>query len=297
MLVKVAIVVVVEAVIGKVAVGLGVLLFLVVVTGCSIDYTEAFSLRIGREMDCARPIWLDHYEMLAPCGKCPACKKSRSREWAARLAHEAPYWGATSFVTLTYDDEHLKPLSKRDLQLFFKRLRSYLKEIDRKCSYFACGEHGTKNGRPHFHAIIFGIAVKEKYLVEMAWTFGLVHVGDFSPASARYVTNYMLKDAHHLGSFRLMSQGIGARYAHENADLLRKNLGFKVNGQSVSLPRTYAKIAGITSEELSEKNKELREDLAKEMKLHHRSNKDLLSTIGYRNKIIQAKLELFGKRN
>jgi len=248
-------------------------------------------------MDCARPLWLDHYEILAPCGKCPACKKSRSREWAARLSHEAPYWGATSFVTLTYDDEHLQELSKREIQLFMKRLRFELSDLGRKCAFFACGEHGTVNKRAHYHLIIFGIAVKEKFLVENSWKKGLVHVGDFSPASARYVTNYMLKDSDGLGTFRLMSQGIGRRYAQDNAQSLRDNLGFTVNGQSVSLPRLYASVAGITSEQLAEKNQELRKELASSMAAAGRSHTDLLSSIAYRNSLIKAKLELFGKRN
>jgi len=275
----------------------GACLFLVVVTGCSIDYVEYLRIRPINQMDCARPLWLDHYEILAPCGKCPACKKSRSREWAARLSHEAPYWGATSFVTLTYDDENLQELSKRELQLFFKRLRYELGQFDRKCAYFACGEHGTNNGRPHFHAIIFGIAVKEKIIVENAWGKGLVHIGDFSPGSARYVTNYMLKQSDNAPTFRIMSQGIGRRYAKDNAKILRKNLGFTVNGQSVSLPKLYASVAGITSEQLAEKNQELRKELASSMAAAGRTHPDLLSSVAYRNSLIKAKLELFGKRN
>lgn len=42
-----------------------------------------------------------------PCGKCTGCKLERSRQWAVRLMHEAQLHKKTSFVTLTYNDNHL----------------------------------------------------------------------------------------------------------------------------------------------------------------------------------------------
>lgn len=114
-----------------------------------------------------------------PCGQCIGCRLEYSRQWADRgylesLLHEQNY-----FITLTYDNEHLPmndfcttkegkiyvrqddwtgTLRKRDLQLFFKRLRN---EIP-KFLYLACGEYGTKNGRPHYHAILFGAELPTK---------------------------------------------------------------------------------------------------------------------------------------
>ena len=78
--------------------------------------------------------WLD-----VPCGHCLACRIARTREWTVRLLHESEFWEDTSFITLTYDDEHVPvtyyaedefgsarggfTLRSRDLQLFMKRLR------------------------------------------------------------------------------------------------------------------------------------------------------------------------------
>jgi len=107
----------------------------------------------------------------------------------------------------------------------------------------------------------------------------------------------MLKQSDNAPTFRIMSQGIGRRYAQDNAETLRKNLGFTVNGQSVSLPKLYASVAGITSEQLAEKNQQLRKELASSMAAAGRSHPDLLSSVAYRNSLIKAKLELFGKRN
>ena len=276
------------------------LMSLALVTGCSsfeYEYYQRWS--IGEKVTCAKPIWLDHYEILAPCGKCPSCLKNRAREWAVRLQHEAPYWGASSFITLTYDQENFRLfVSKKELQNFFKRLRYHMELLDRKIAYFACGEYGSQ-GRAHYHAIVFGLAVREKFIVEEAWDKGLVHIGDFSPASARYVVNYMQKQINGAGQFkpfRIMSKGIGTRWASEHAERLRRDLGFTVNGTKVPLPKAYAKIAEVDPEKLREKNAELRQEIAEEMKANGLTHANRLDTIAYRNNVITKKIRLFERR-
>lgn len=73
-----------------------------------------------------------------------ACKVNRTSEWTLRLCHELNSWAYASFVTLTYDDEHLpsdKALHKKEVQNFMKRLRKY---SGLKLRYYAVGEYGTK---------------------------------------------------------------------------------------------------------------------------------------------------------
>lgn len=77
-------------------------------------------------MTCTSPVYLYDYQMYVPCNKCTACKIAHSREWSVRLIHELDYYDKACFITLTYDDENLPfdgSISKRELQLFFKRLR------------------------------------------------------------------------------------------------------------------------------------------------------------------------------
>lgn len=84
------------------------------------------------------------------------CRLAYSREWAIRITHEARMHSANCFITLTYDDAHLPrfgQLVKRDLQLFFKRLR----KVSPPFKYVACGEYGDTRRRPHFHAALFGV--------------------------------------------------------------------------------------------------------------------------------------------
>ena len=76
----------------------------------------------------------------------------------------------------TYDDEHAVRLArnvddrivltvrKKDVQNFFKRVRSYIKYHkidDPRCQkdfkVIWCSEYGDKRQRPHFHFIAFGL--------------------------------------------------------------------------------------------------------------------------------------------
>lgn len=150
---------------------------------------------------CARSVYL-----YAPCGKCPLCLKRKKRDMSLRLSHEARVSDSGCFITLTYDDSHLpagSELCKRDLQLFFKRLRHHTPSI----RYFAVGEYGTLKGRPHYHIIIFGWFPPDAYdfewrgsymiyrspLVESMWPFGFSTIGDVNTGVARYCAQYVQK--------------------------------------------------------------------------------------------------------
>lgn len=118
-----------------------------------------------------------------PCRKCFGCRTDSKKAWTDRLLIESQRHDESWFVTLTYDDEHLPmcflpdengiipdepTLQKRDLQLFFKNLRSRCgtksyKELygERHLMYYASGEYGDSSKRPHYHAIIFGLHVPD----------------------------------------------------------------------------------------------------------------------------------------
>lgn len=80
-----------------------------------------------------------------PCGQCVGCRLRRSAEWATRCIHEARTHKFNSWITLTYDDEHLPSkyftgiihprtgkkiysgtLYKPHMQRFFRKLRKTL---------------------------------------------------------------------------------------------------------------------------------------------------------------------------
>lgn len=120
----------------------------------------------------AEQVFLNWKEI--PCGHCDGCRIDRSRDWANRCMLEMQYHTDAWFVTLTYNDEHLPlayavdettgearevaTLSKRDWQLFMKRLR---KITGQELRFFMCGEYGPKTYRPHYHAIIYGLKLDD----------------------------------------------------------------------------------------------------------------------------------------
>lgn len=144
-----------------------------------------------------------------PCGKCMGCRISRQDEWRTRLVLEGKMHETSSFVTLTYAPQHVPSdysLSKDDLQRWLKRLRARLEPV--RIRYFACGEYGGKNLRPHYHAIVFGYDFPDRTpwrqtasgevsyrsaLLDETWGLGHCEVGTFTPKSAGYVAGYSLK--------------------------------------------------------------------------------------------------------
>lgn len=213
-----------------------------------------------------------------PCGHCIGCRLEQSRQWATRCLLEMQYHDSNFFVTLTYNDDHLPhgigvhPLTgeiiethslvKRDFQIFMKRLR---KEYDiiypgRKLRYYAAGEYGDHTGRPHYHAIIFGLELNdlvfykrsgEYYLyvspfLDSLWydvcddgskqSKGFITVApatwETAAYTARYCTNKLTgdyssiyDDLNIIPPFTLMSRkpGIGLQYFEDNIDKLKED--------------------------------------------------------------------------
>lgn len=160
----------------------------------------------------------DRARFLVPCGKCVGCRIDRSRVWADRMALELEdNAGRGVFVTLTYDNAHLPwcfyndtpTLNKRDCQLFMKRLRKRFP--GRRIRYYLAGEYGPKNGRPHYHAILFGITmadfgdcivhhyngigqpVFQSDVLADIWRCGFVSIAPCTYATCAYVARYTLK--------------------------------------------------------------------------------------------------------
>lgn len=207
-------------------------------------------------MVCTNPIRLGE-GFVVPCGKCMACRIHRTQEWATRILHESSYYQSNTFVTLTYDDEHLPSdgsLRKEDVQLYLKRLRSRLD--GRIIKYYAAGEYGELNGRPHYHLIIMNVGrVKDVDVLDRSWSKGFIYLRPVTAESVRYVTAYVQKKlsgpkakevyGDKTPPFNIMSKSIGKRWAIENKDYLNKYKGITVKGKPVGLPRYYTKVVEI----------------------------------------------------
>jgi hypothetical protein len=155
------------------------------------------------------------------CGQCVGCRLNRSGEWAARIAAEAQLYEHNSYLTLTYDDEHLPEngqLLTRDIQLFFKRLRKRYKGHQEvmganpkqpfQIRYMVGAEYGDQNSRPHFHVCLLNFEFHDKKLLTKnkhgqplytskrltaLWGKGHANFGELTYDSAAYVARYCMK--------------------------------------------------------------------------------------------------------
>lgn len=195
---------------------------------------------------CVSPIWLKRGIVglaadCVPCGRCPECLEQKRKLITKKLMLEAKSHGNATFITLTFHDKYLpfvlgRPQYEPELdsivqpavpsldisiiQRFFKRLRVSAKRHFRidNLRIFYCGEYGSKFGRPHFHAIVFGLDLvnhSDTYLattkhadgkdypifanrwLEKIWPFGFVTVDACTPRSMSYVAKYVTKKYEH----------------------------------------------------------------------------------------------------
>lgn len=148
-----------------------------------------------------------------PCGGCIGCRLAQSMQWTIRCFHESQLHAENTFLTLTYNDEHIPTghsLVKKDFQDFMKRFRKYLSTRLNpvpRIKYYYCGEYGEQTSRPHYHAIIFGFDFPDKthfstvrgnkyYVSETLsnlWGKGHCMIGAVTDQSIAYVARYVMK--------------------------------------------------------------------------------------------------------
>lgn len=136
---------------------------------------------------------------------------------------EAAQYEHNTFVTLTYDDDHLpedNSLRAGDLKLF---IRSLKRRSHSPVRFYGCGEYGELDGRPHYHVALFGysgcdygITRKRKdpayvccprcLLIKEAWqNKGHIFQGTLEHNSAQYIAGYLAKKF-------TVAQTVGDRY-------------------------------------------------------------------------------------
>lgn len=200
-----------------------------------------------------------------PCGKCLECRLEYARQWAVRCVHESQMYDENSFITLTYDDEHIGDgrLCYRDFQLFMKRLRRSTDDI---ISCFVTGEYGEQRKRAHWHAIVFnwrpkdvkflyendrGDRVYDSELLTQLWGKGFSNLGSVTFESAGYVARYAAKKLVHGRdnehgfvpiSKKSSKHAIGKRWLEKYwRDVFFHGRIVLPNGDMCSVPRYYEK--------------------------------------------------------
>lgn len=220
-------------------------------------------------------------QLKIPCHQCTGCRIDHGSGWAVRLMHEAKFHFCCSFLTLTHDQEHLPEhgsLVKRDIQLFYKRLRKEYPGL--KIRHFTVGEYGEKTQRAHYHAIVFGVAFLEdrkphsknrfgdqlytSATLDRIWGKGSCQIGTVTSTSCAYVAGYAFKkingkraDEHYRRvdprtgetwllqkEFALMSTrpGIGYKHYENYRDQMYSRGSVIVKGRQVPIPKYYDRL-------------------------------------------------------
>lgn len=199
-----------------------------------------------------------------PCGRCAACRRDLISAWSDRCFFESlNYQSPSSFLTLTYNDEHLpadRSVSPADWDKFVDKLR---KNLGFRPRYYMSSEYGSSdNMRPHYHAMIFGVdwqQQKQYEAIYKAWSdskknpIGFFSVDYLNPSRIRYCIKYMAKEHNQqyldkisaaglAPLFHRMSKGIGKQYFLDNIERLRRDHGYYVKGKLRPLPRYYAEL-------------------------------------------------------
>lgn len=172
------------------------------------------------------PSWSRLEDMEIPCGNCIQCRLDYSKTWATRCYLESLQYSHNYFVTLTYEDGHLKfgktgnpTVQIADLRKFIKDLRQNLKRDfgHDGVRFFGCTEYGDQSFRPHGHLILFNCPIPDltinfpdddgnitqrksafgfmyfsQYLKDL-WPYGFITVEDANFNTEAYVSRYIMK--------------------------------------------------------------------------------------------------------
>lgn len=242
-------------------------------------------------------------EIYVPCGKCEACLSKKKNEWIFRLTKEFESSQSAYFLTLTYDDEKLPSktvviddvvqeiqcVSKRDCQLFLKRLRKAIEPF--KIRYYLVSEYGPKTLRPHYHMLLFNFPLELKNkitdIIEHSWNNGFITIDRVNAARIAYVCSYCMDNSTlpscFVRNFVLCSRrpGLGSSYV-ANDSIVRYHVDNLVgytttvdNGKTYKtpLPRYYRNklFNDEQSNKISHKNTQLHDEQRDELNRRQRA--------------------------
>lgn len=254
-----------------------------------------------------------------PCGKCLACLTNLRSDWIFRLVCDFRKASDGWFVTLTFSDDNL-PLTSHgnptlDKKEFLRKFHCW-KQQHKGVKYYAVGEYGHDDGRPHMHIILLNYGTHDNNVVKHSFEKyfpDIIQVLYLSERLIGYTTKYILKDfwtdQHGIKKYdfrlddeveepwRVCSKGIGksivtesnARYVYHSGKTFLNNGAFKQRIPRYVMDKLAPKIANYTSRLNGEKF----DDVIHETTLQHHARKRL-------GRIVQraaiANEELYEKR-
>lgn len=150
----------------------------------------------------------DKFRISVACGKCPECRKLKSRDWQFRSFFEFynnPH--QAFFFTATYEDSYLpryngKPcFDSEHIKSFMARLRARVGKV----RYFVVSEYGGFTHRPHYHFVLVPekVFTKNEFYrqTSASWWYGVVNDIELLPSvnqdklkAISYISEYTTKD-------------------------------------------------------------------------------------------------------
>ncbi len=234
------------------------------------------------------------------CRKCDYYKQNIANE--EKQALENP-----DYIKQIVTTCHTRSLCRRDFTLFIKSLREHVNrdkkyQTRQKIRYFHVGEYGSKLGRPHHHALLFGWAPEDLVFhsydrktgvtlytseyVSKIWKYGFITVGEVNWKTAAYCARYCIKKINgkdkekHYERFDPINGEIGrleaeyittSRRPGLGRDWILRNLsdvypadGLHIQGRAFKTPRFYDKLYEEVAPEEYETLKRKRLTAAKE---------------------------------
>lgn len=241
--------------------------------------------------------------MLIPCGKCLACRLRMRQDWQTRMELEASGHEKSEiwFATLTYDEEHVpgmiratgeiargignswKPGSEapetvsillmEDIVLYHKKLRRRQESASKEywgkgLRYFYAGEYGEHTGRPHYHAIWYGLSIPDlkkmpgrnpywrSESLEKLWKYGQIIIAQATPETYGYVAGYVTKKMYAQDNIKYQelglqppqagqsrNPGLGMGWYNRNKDnLWDTDEIYLAGGKTAPIPRYFEKM-------------------------------------------------------
>ena len=209
--------------------------------------------------------------------------------------YELHDFDTASFVTFTYDNEHLAKNGSLEKEMFQDYMDTLQHKVKREkginLRFFAAGEYGRQTYRSHYHAILYGLNPDpfdpknhDRQIIADSWKKCDKHMFDWNRhdynknainyvnrETCQYVAGYIQKKLKSFRAieyeqagieppFKIQSKKLGLNYALQNADLLRENKFVMYNGHKVAIPRYFREKLGIEVE-YDEDEKEFNDDV------------------------------------
>ena len=212
-------------------------------------------------------------------------------------------------------------VTEEDKKRYSKRKKELMEPY--QVSYFMCGEYGKLNGRPHYHAIIYGYEPKDMELwtvrngeryyiseeIRKLWSVGYHVIGTVTFQSAAYVARYLMKkqygdsalhyyaaidyDTGEIMATRVpeyakmsLNPALGKKWIHKYYKEAYNNDFVTLDGNKFTLPRYYDKFMKEFDEEKYNEIKEKRTET-----IVNNQEDQTYERLVVREKVQQLKLE------